>query len=270
MKIVLLCGGQHNQIALAHKVADRFGLAGIVVENKPAKKTTSFSLKQLAQRILNRTFFLSIHKAWFGMLDSYKKEHADFPSTKKITVPNINSDAVVDFIKTTQPDLIMVSGTSMLKKKILDLPIANGIVNLHTGLSPYIKGGPNCTNWCIAEKQFHLIGNTVMWIDAGIDSGDIISTEITPLNGTESLQQLHRKVMDHAHDLYIRSLAEIQKNTVAKRVAQKNITVGVTYYSKQWNAQAKWRLLMNLKAMRSYIKSEKYVADINSVATVPL
>jgi methionyl-tRNA formyltransferase len=271
MKIVLLCSGQHNQMALAHKVAGRLELVGIVVEEKPAKKMASFSLKQLGEKILNRTFFVSLHKAWFGMLEEYKNEYPEFPSTNKIVVPNINTDAAADFIKKVQPDLVMVSGTSMVKKKILELPIPKGIVNLHTGLSPYIKGGPNCTNWCIAENKFHLIGNTVMWIDAGIDSGDIITTECTSLEGNETLAQLHRKVMDHAHSLYVRSLEKIEQSAAQyKGIKQEQINSGVTYYSKQWNLNAKWRLLKNMKAMRSYFKSNKYVADMSSITTVPL
>jgi len=37
--------------------------------------------------------------------------------------------------------------------------------------------------WCLAKNWLHLIGNTVMWIDPGIDSGDLLSTERTPLDG---------------------------------------------------------------------------------------
>ena len=82
-----------------------------------------------------------------------------------------------------------------------------GTMNLHTGLSPYVRGGPNCTNWCLATGRPWLIGNTTMWIDEGIDSGDLITTECTPLNGSEGLRDLHRKVMDHAHDLVLRAMS---------------------------------------------------------------
>ena len=78
------------------------------------------------------------------------------------------------------------------------------ILNLHTGISPYIKGGPNCTNWCIATKQFEKIGNTIMWLDKGIDTGELLTTENTKFNSTDkSLLKIHMRVMNHAHDLYI-------------------------------------------------------------------
>lgn len=51
-----------------------------------------------------------------------------------------------------------------------------------------------------------------MWIDEGIDTGNIITTEQTPLRGNESLFQIHLKVMDHAHDLYLRSIEVVRNN----------------------------------------------------------
>ncbi|MBC7888522.1 MAG: hypothetical protein H7Z13_11635 [Ferruginibacter sp.] len=271
MKIVLLCGRQHNQVALANKIAERFNLAGIVIEQPPPKKMITFSLVQLVEKLLDRTIFLSLHRTWFNLLNEYKKEYSSFPDTKKITVSNINADASIDFIFTLQPDLVMVSGTSIVKKNILALPIPKGIINLHTGLSPYIKGGPNCTNWCIAEKQFHLIGNTIMWIDAGIDSGDIITTERTLLEGQENLLQLHMKVMNHAHELYLKAVKMIAENPAhCPRVKQLSIAAGITYYTRQWDRRAKWRLIKHVKQIPAYFKSVKYSTDCSKIKTVPL
>ncbi len=271
MKIVLLCGHQYNQVALANKIAQQFHLAGIIIEQKETKNATAFSLKQLIEKVLNRTVFITLHRSWFKLLDTYKNEYPAFPETEKIRVSNINSEASVDFIRHLQPDLVMVSGTSIVKNKILDLRIPKGIINLHTGLSPYINGGPNCTNWCIAEKQFHLIGSTIMWIDAGIDSGDIITTERTLLDGKESLPDLHLKVMNHAHTLYLKALKKLQEDPEhCAKVKQKSIAAGTTYYNSQWNSNAKWRLLKNLKKLRAYFKSAQYKIDISKIKTVPL
>lgn len=44
----------------------------------------------------------------------------------------------------------------------------------------------------------------MLWIDAGIDSGHLVATERTLLQGTDNLMELHVKVMDHAHALLVR------------------------------------------------------------------
>ena len=271
MKIVLLCGAQHNQVALANKIAERFGLHGIVVERSATNKKNSITFSQLIEKVLNKTVFVSLSKAWFGMLDHYKKMYPSFPKTESISVANINDVETIDFINKMNPDLLMVSGTSLVKKKILSIPVPLGIINLHTGLSPYIKGGPNCTNWCIADDKMHLVGNTVMWIDAGIDSGDLICTALTPLTGQENLLELHIKVMEHACRVYLDAVQKIRddfKN--CPRVKQSTIASGTIYYSKQWNWRAKLSLLKNLKRMPLYFQSEKYLKDKAAVITVSL
>jgi methionyl-tRNA formyltransferase len=270
MKILLLCASQHNQVALANKIADRFGLAGIVLEKRAAKKTV-FRLATVLEKILNVTLFSSLRKVWFDMLNHYRKDYPAVPPVPSLLVENINQPGTIDFINGLKPDLIVVSGTSLIRKKILELSIPLGIINLHTGLSPYVKGGPNCTNCCIADNKMHLIGNTVMWIDAGIDSGDLLTTALTTLTGSESLLELHIKVMDHAHQLCIDALESIDANYEnCPRVKQASIASGTTYYNKQWNWKRKFSLLRNIKKMPACFRSEKYLADKNKVITVPL
>ncbi len=270
MKIVLLCGDNQNQIALANKIAKRFNLIGIVIE-KHEKKKKSFSFSEMRERILDRTVFYSIRKAWYNMLQYYKNAYPTFPEIEKKEVEKINSTDTIEFILKLNPDLLMVSGTSIIRKEILNLPISKGIINLHTGLSPYIKGGPNCTNWCIAKNNFHLIGNTVMWIDAGIDSGNIIATEQIILEGKETLTYLHLKVMEHAHELYLRVVEKIENDFEnCPGVTQLSINDGTTYYSRDWNWKNKFDLISNFKKMEAYVNSKKYKTDLQIPTVINL
>jgi methionyl-tRNA formyltransferase len=133
--------------------------------------------------------------------------------------------------------LVAVSGTNLVGRKIIaEAASRRGIVNLHTGISPYVKGGPNCTNWCLATRKFDLIGNTVMWLDPGIDTGNIIATERTPLTGDEDLAELHWKVMEHAHDLYRRAIAKIASGEPVASVPQSELGTGPVYYLADWTA----------------------------------
>ena len=271
MKIIILCDAQPNQVALANKTAKQFQLAGIVIERPAQNKKWKVTFSQFIEKALNKTVFISLSKTWFNMLGHYEKIYPDFPEVEAIHVPNINTSETVNFINRIKPDLIMVSGTSLLRKKILELPIPLGIINLHTGLSPYVKGAPNCTNWCIAENKMHLIGNTVMWIDAGIDSGDLVTTAFTPLNGDEAFLELHIKVMEHAHELYLSAVKKIRDDiNNCPRIKQSSIATGTTYYNRQWNWKKKLSLLRNVKKIRVYFHSDKYLQDKATISTVPL
>jgi methionyl-tRNA formyltransferase len=172
------------------------------------------------------------------MLSHYEAEFPEFPSTAITHHVGVNSSSVTDLIQRERPDIVLISGTDLLKPTVIQIIAETGrIMNLHTGISPYIKGGPNCTNWALALREFHLIGNTLMWLDEGIDSGNIIVTERTPLTGRETLTELHIRVMDHAHDLYSRGLARIRDGLPLASVRQSNLGEGRLFLTRNWTGQ---------------------------------
>ena len=108
------------------------------------------------------------------------------------------------------------------------------IINLHTGISPYVKGAPDSTFWCLYLKEFDLIGNTIMWINKGIDSGNIIATEQTYLNGNENLLDLKIKVMNHGHYLYLRAIEMFYNKKLLPNVSQTSFKPKRLFLSKDW------------------------------------
>lgn len=259
MRVVLLCGNQSNQHALVVKASEHAEIAGIVLETRIAKRKPALSsyLSRLAGRLLSG----KISASWQYMLAQYNAYTPQLAPFRTLHTADINAEEVLGFIRQLKPDLVMVSGTSLIREQLLELKPPEGIINLHTGLSPYVKGGPNCTNWCIANNTMHLVGNTVMWLDKGIDSGNIITTETTPLNGNESLGGLHVKVMEHAHSLYIRALSAIINNSGAvPSVKQSDIAKGELYLSKMWDLSARRRFMKNVNsnAFQKQIKSEEF------------
>lgn len=270
MRIVLLCGDQSNQHALASKVSKDFNLVGIALEAKRSNHRLEFSF--LLSKITDRLFFYKINSSWKAMLNYYKEK---FPPAKTVTAvfENINSEEAIDFIKKLKPDLIMVSGTRLIKNKLLELEVQKGIINLHTGLSPYIKGGPNCTNWCIANNTIHLIGNTIMWIDKGIDSGNIITTDTVNFTGNETLNDIHIKVMEHAHELYIKALHSIKNSySDCPSVKQSDIAKGRLFMNKEWNFNAKLRFVFNLMSnnFQKSISATDYITKQKELTLITL
>ncbi|MBK8809906.1 MAG: hypothetical protein IPN69_04155 [Acidobacteria bacterium] len=180
------------------------------------------------------------------MLGHYERQYPEYPSAPIAKVDNINDPLTLEILKRESPDFVIVSGTNLVGKRLID-EFPNRILNLHTGISPYVKGGPNCTNWCLARNWFHLIGNTVMWIDPGIDTGRILATEQTPLTGRESLEELHLKVMDHAHVLYLRVLSRFAENGPVDGIPQNSIADGSVFFSVDWNGFEARRALRNFE-----------------------
>jgi methionyl-tRNA formyltransferase len=265
-RIVLWCGDAANQKSLANKIAGKFNLAGVVIDTKSTLKKPSF-VKRVIPALQDRIFFNAINNSWTLLMQQYARLYPQWPKAPLIRVGSINSDEAFEFTQQQRPDLIVVSGTALVKSKMLSLKPSIGIINLHTGLSPYIKGGPNCTNWCISTGQYNMIGNTIMWINEGIDSGNIITTELTPLPERKSLDDIQWRVMEHAHELYLRAISYLI-NTPGphQSIPQKDIAKGKLYLSRMWNYSAKKKLLKNLPA---FLKKEKKEME-NNVTTVPI
>jgi methionyl-tRNA formyltransferase len=273
MRVVLLTNGQGNQRALANKLARVVDIAAIVIsENvpkrqKPLPERARLFTRRIETRAVGRPFI----RAWFGMLHAYDELYPRLPATRVRRVRNVNDPETLALLDECKPDAILVSGTNLVGRGVIERGNRRlGVLNLHTGISPYVKGGPNCTNWCLAKGWFHVIGSTMMWIDLGIDTGAIICTERTPLDGTETIEDLHFKVMEHGHEMYVRSVAALAKGAQLPRVSQDTIGAGTTFYTRDWGASAIVQARKNFRegyrpALQSR-EAERRAAEIRLVA----
>lgn len=113
----------------------------------------------------------------------------------KVFQPNTLRDAeVINDIKDLNPDLIVVVAYGqILPKEILDMP-KYGCINVHASLLPKYRGaGP--INWVIinGEKK---TGITTMYMDVGLDTGDMLLKEEIEIGEDETAGQLHDRLMD--------------------------------------------------------------------------
>lgn len=272
MKVLLLCGNAPNHLALAHKIKQKHQLVGLVVESK-VQPNTFWSISTLISKVLNRLIFRKLDATWSCLMADYLTSYPGLPDAPILKVSDINSQEVIAFAENSHADLIAVSGTSIIKKNLFQVKPKKGIINLHTGLSPYVRGGPNCSNWCISNDEVHLIGNTVMWLNEGIDSGNIIASAAVPLSGDEKFLEMHEKIMEHAHQLYLDTIDALDLTfTKCQSVKQKDIDIGNLYISKMWNHTAKSRLLQNIKngSFRTAIQSEEYTKKQSELIYVNL
>jgi len=253
-RIVIWCGDAPNQKALVAKLSTKFRISGIVIDEK-SEGSTKRKISDLPLLLWDRLRFRKIYNCWKKLQQYYSSAFVSWPDVPVLRTNNINSKETEDFTKAFQTDLIVVSGTGLVKGSLLNIPAKIGIVNLHTGLSPYVKGGPNCTNWCIANNDWHLVGNTIMWINSGIDSGNIITSETIDINNAPNFFEAHKIVMDHAHELYVRAIEYLMNSEPPfNSVAQSSIGKGKLFLTKMWNSDKKTDLLRNWKKRKNIIK----------------
>ena len=98
----------------------------------------------------------------------------------------------VTLLKELNPDLIVVVAFGqILPKSILDIPKL-GCINVHVSLLPKYRGAAPI-NWVIinGEKK---TGVTTMYMDEGLDTGDMILTSEFDLDNEITAGQLHDKM----------------------------------------------------------------------------
>ncbi len=94
--------------------------------------------------------------------------------THSVDIPRgeINAEWCAREIIDLAPDLVLAYGCSLIRPPLLEV-FAGRILNAHLGLSPYYRGtGTNF--WPLINGEPEYVGATFMYIDAGVDTGEII------------------------------------------------------------------------------------------------
>ncbi len=85
---------------------------------------------------------------------------------------DVTSPGVADWVRDRSPDLLVVYAAPLLPAHIFSLPPL-GSVNIHPALLPSYRG-PNPFFWMAYDMELNP-GVTVHYIDAGMDTGDILA-----------------------------------------------------------------------------------------------
>lgn len=262
LKVVLLISEGAWQRALAHRVGEVPGvrLGGIVIQHIASTSSASWVRRnlrrqplQVASKVAQRLFFRSALQQIdneavkvFG-LDGQVRA---WPEVPMLEVDDINGAECVAWVRGLEPDVIAVSGTKIVKAPIFAIAPPRGLLNLHTGISPFYKGGPNCTLWCLAKGEPQFIGATLHVLDEGIDTGGILVTAQARVEEGDSAASLVCKAVALGHDLYARVLEAMARGQVLVATPQRELGEGRTYYTREWNVVQLARALRFVRSGR--------------------
>jgi len=87
-------------------------------------------------------------------------------------VHDINSNYVIETIKSSEPDIVIINGTSILSDHLIK-SAGVPIINIHAGITPLYRG-VHGAYWALTQKNPEQCGVTVHFVDSGIDTGNII------------------------------------------------------------------------------------------------
>ena len=122
---------------------------------------------------------------------------------------------VAALLRELAPDcLVVVAYGRILPQEILDVP-PRGCVNIHGSLLPRYRGAAPI-QWSVIRGET-VTGVTSMFMDAGMDTGDIIDTLTTPIGENETAGELFERLAPLGAQLLSTTLAAIADGTVTRR-----------------------------------------------------
>lgn len=131
-----------------------------------------------------------------------------------LEVGNLNGPLAVEHLRRLAPDLGVVLGTRVLKATTFSVP-ARGCVNLHKGRVPDYRGMPPGF-WELYDNQ-ETAGVTVHFVDAGLDTGDVIGEDTVAVHPRDTPNSLAKKLDQAGAELLARSVAAIADGCEERR-----------------------------------------------------
>ena len=125
-----------------------------------------------------------------------------------------NNEEIIEKLKELKPDFIaVVAYGKILPKEILDIP-KYGCVNVHGSLLPKYRGAAPM-QWALINGE-EKTGITTMFMDVGMDTGDMLLKEELEIKDDYNLEDLHDKLMVIGGNLLVKTLDKIVDGTIKR------------------------------------------------------
>ena len=127
---------------------------------------------------------------------------------------DINSTESIEKIQGIDPDVIVVVAYGqILKEEILNCP-THKCINVHASLLPKYRGAAPL-NWVVIKGECKT-GTTIMEMDRGLDSGDMLSTCEMTIDEDMTAGDVHDQMMHEGSDLLIETLKNIESGNIER------------------------------------------------------
>lgn len=124
----------------------------------------------------------------------------------------VREEAAVERLRRENADIFVVAAFGqLLPKTILEMP-RFGCINIHGSLLPAYRGAAP-VQWAVLDGQKEA-GDTIMQMNEGLDTGDILMQESIPLSADETAGSLYDKLSSMGGPLLLKALDAIEAGTV--------------------------------------------------------
>lgn len=153
------------------------------------------------------------------MLETPVKEYALSQGLTVYQPEKIKTPENVALLKALAPDLVVVTAFGqILSKEILDIPPL-GCINVHASLLPKYRGAAPIQYAVIKGEE--KTGVTIMQMDVGMDTGDMLAKVEVPIGPNMIMGELREELCVKGAELMLEVIDQLEKGT-AKPEPQNN------------------------------------------------
>jgi methionyl-tRNA formyltransferase len=129
-----------------------------------------------------------------------------------IFTPKKMDKETVQILRDKQADLIiLVAYGKILPKIVLETPPL-GAINIHPSLLPKFRGPSPVQNALLEGEK--ITGSTIMLMDEGVDTGDILRQKKIPIDDQETYIELKKKLAPFSADLLAETLDDFLEGKI--------------------------------------------------------
>ncbi|MGI6576226.1 MAG: methionyl-tRNA formyltransferase [bacterium] len=145
------------------------------------------------------------------------KVFADAKGLPVFQPEKLKDNLVIEKLSSFCPDVIVVVAYGkILPREVLSLP-PQGCINLHASLLPKYRGAAPI-HWALLRGE-DVTGVTTMYMDEGLDTGDIIYQQEVPISPADTAGSLYTKLAAAGGKLLVKTIVQIKKGC-APRIPQ--------------------------------------------------
>ncbi len=154
----------------------------------------------------------------------------------------IRTEEFLKELRELGPDVIVVAAYGkILPKPVLELP-PFGCINVHASMLPRYRGAAP-VNWAIARGE-KVTGVTIMRMDEGMDTGDILLTREVPIDDEDTGETLARKLSLAGAELLLTALGNLKRGELRPRKQDDSLATYAPMLKKEdgridWNKPAR-------------------------------
>lgn len=128
---------------------------------------------------------------------------------------SLKDGAIANLLDELKPDIIVVAAYGkLLPEYILNYP-RYGCINVHASILPKYRGAAPI-QWAIINGEDET-GITIMKMEKGLDTGDIIAVEKTKIGEYETAEELFSRLAKIGGELLVRTISDIENAQFKKQ-----------------------------------------------------